>query len=72
MKTLLFAAAVVTVFVAVSPAFARMVDGDCMGMGCGNERYGIPVTPIVQCRLVRQWITTRKGHPIYRTRQVCA
>jgi hypothetical protein len=70
MKTLLLAAAVATIFVTVSPAFARMVDGDCMGT-CGNERYDIPVMPIVQCHLVRQRITTRKGHVFYRTRQVC-
>jgi hypothetical protein len=69
MKKLLFAAAVATVFVAVSPAFARMDDGDCMG--CGNERYGIPVTPIVQCHFVRQRIETRHGHAIYRKHKVC-
>jgi hypothetical protein len=69
MNKLLFGAATAAMLVAASPAFA--VDGDCMGGMCGNERYDILVAPIVQCHFVRQRITTRRGHVIYRSRQVC-
>ena len=69
MNKLLFGAATAAMLVAVSPAFA--VDGECKMMGCTYEQHGIPVMPIVQCHFVRQRITTRRGHVIYWTRQVC-
>ena len=71
MNKLLFGAATAAMLVAVSPAFA--VDGECKEWGCppSYERHGIPVIPFVQCYLVRERITTRRGHVIYRTRQVC-
>ena len=69
MNKLLFGAATAAMLVAVSPAFA--VDGECKDQGCTYQRYRIPVMPFVQCHFVRQRITTRRGHVIYRTRQVC-
>jgi hypothetical protein len=69
MNKLLFGAATTAMLVAVSPALA--VDGDCKMWGCTYQR-DIPVMPFVQCHFVRERITTRRGHVIYRTRQVCA
>jgi hypothetical protein len=76
MKKPLFAGAAAAMIVAVSPAFARMDDMDCMP--CGNDRsiYSIPTGAglaqhISVCRTVKEAIATKHGHVMYRTRQVC-
>jgi hypothetical protein len=73
MKKPLFAGAAAAMIVAVSPAFARMDDMDCMP--CGSDR-SIPTGAglaqhISVCRIVKEAIATKHGHVIYRTRQVC-
>jgi hypothetical protein len=66
MRTLLFAAAAVTMFVAISPAIARHDDSDCAW--CRSER---PNYRISICQTVREPIAIRHGYVIYLTREVC-
>jgi hypothetical protein len=62
----LFAAAVVTTFFAISPAFASHDDGGCKRCGSKRPNYGISI-----CHTVREPIAIRHGYVIYLTREVC-
>jgi hypothetical protein len=78
MKKLFFGAVIMVVV--ISPALAGgrgdMGDGSCKA--CPSWRSPAPsdMPPVVGsafpvCRLVRERIGTRHGHPVYQTRQVC-
>jgi len=85
MKWLLFGA--VITMIAVSPALAGgrgdMGDGSCKGCPSWRSPASSDMPPVVGsafsvvgsafpvCRLVKERIATRHGHPVYRTWQLC-
>jgi hypothetical protein len=66
MRTPLFAAAAVTMFVAISPAIASHNDSGCKWCRSERPNYRIPI-----CQTVREPIALRHGYVIYLTREVC-
>jgi hypothetical protein len=76
MKKRFFVAAAVAVIVAVSSAFARMDNMDCMPCGGDRSTYSVPIgigpaQHVPTCRIVKEARSTKHGHAIYLTRQVC-
>jgi hypothetical protein len=78
MKRLLFGA--VITMIAVSPALAGRGDigdgsGSCKACPSWRSPASSDMPPVGSafpvCRLVKERIGTRHGHPVYQTRQVC-
>ena len=78
MKKLSFGAVIMVIV--ISPALAGgrgdMGDGSCKACPSWRSPASSDMPPVVGsafpvCRLVRERIGTRHGHPVYQTRQVC-
>jgi hypothetical protein len=82
MKKLLLGAAIAVT--AISPALAGGgmggMDADDGCKGCPSWRspasdhappWWLTPSPVSTCRLIKERVGTRHGHPVYQTRQVC-
>ena len=78
MKKLFFGAVIMVIV--ISPALAGgkgdMGDGSCKACPSWRSPASSDMPPVVGsafpvCRLVKERIGTRHGHPVYQTRQLC-